>query len=228
MVKNMKIDLKIIEELQRHNQINSYITEQEVALPPAPGGEPGGESPIPPPPAGDTAGATPPTPPPAPAETSAPIDTKNDPDVEKLDNEGKSDEKKEKGEELEITDLVKSQKNIEDKQEEYFENLFKHINDLETKLSTMDNIVNKLNDLESKIEKYREKTPQEKLELRSLDSGPFNQKLSQFFEDKEEDMEKTGKNEYVLTQKDIQDYSPIDIKKSFRDFGDENIGEYVR
>jgi hypothetical protein len=223
----MKIDLKIIEELQRHNQINSYITEQEVALPPAPGGEPGGESPIPPP-AGDTAGATPPTPPPAPAETSAPIDTKNDPDVEKLDNEGKSDEKKEKGEELEITDLVKSQKNIEDKQEEYFENLFKHINDLETKLSTMDNIVNKLNDLESKIEKYREKTPQEKLELRSLDSGPFNQKLSQFFEDKEEDMEKTGKNEYVLTQKDIQDYSPIDIKKSFRDFGDENIGEYVR
>jgi type IV secretory pathway VirB10-like protein len=227
----MKIDLKIIEELQRHNQINSYITEQEVALPPAPGGEPGGELPAPPPAdatADVTAGATPPTPPPAPAETSAPVDTETDPDVEKLDDEGKSDEKKEKGEELEITDLVKSQKNIEDKQEEYFENLFKHINDLETKLSNMDNIVNKLNDLESKIEKYRERTPQEKLELRSLDSGPFNQKLSQFFEDKEEDMEKTGKNEYVLTQKDIEDYSPIDIKKSFRDFGDENIGEYVR
>jgi type IV secretory pathway VirB10-like protein len=228
MVKNMKIDLKIIEELQRHNQINSYITEQEVALPPAPGGEPGGESPLPPPPADATAGATPPTPPPAPAETSAPVNTETDPDVEKLDDEGKSEEKKEKGKELEITDLVKSQKNIEDKQEEYFENLFQQINDLETKLSNMDNIVNKLNDLESKIEKYRERTPQEKLELRSLDSGPFNQKLSQFFEDKEEDMEKTGKNEYVLTQKDIEDYSPIDIKKSFRDFGDENIGEYVR
>jgi len=223
----MKIDLKIIEELQRHNQINSYITEQDATLPPAPGGELGGP-PIPPPPADATAGATPPVPPTAPAETSAPVNTETDPDVEKLDDEGKSDKKKEKGEELEITDLVKSQKNIEDKQEEYFENLFKHINDLETKLSTMDNIVNKLNDLESKIEQYREKTPQEKLELRSLDSGPFNQKLSQFFEDKEEDMEKTGKNEYVLTQKDIQDYSPIDIKKSFRDFGDENIGEYVR
>jgi hypothetical protein len=223
----MKIDLKIIEELQRHNQINSYITEQEVALPPAPGGEPGAEAAIPPPPSDVAAAPVPPTAP-APAETSAPVDTETDPDVEKLDDEGKSDEKKEKGEELEITDLVKSQKNIEDKQEEYFENLFKHINDLETKLSNMDNIVNKLNDLESKIEKYRERTPQEKLELRSLDSGPFNQKLSQFFEDKEEDMEKTGKNEYVLTQKDIEDYSPIDIKKSFRDFGDENIGEYVR
>ena len=228
MVKNMKIDLKIIEELQRHNQINSYITEQEVALPPAPGGEPGAEGAIPPPPA-DVAAAPAPAPPtaPAPAETAAPVDVETDPDVEKLDKEGKSEEKKEKGEEIEITDLVKSQKNIEDKQEEYFENLFQHLTDLETKLSNMDTIVNKLNDLESKIEKYRTKTPEEKLELRSIDSGPFNQKLSQFFEDKEEDMEKTGKNEYVLTQKDIQDYSPIDIKKSFRDFGDENMGEFV-
>jgi hypothetical protein len=57
----MKIDLKIIEEIRRYNQINSYITEQE--LPPPPGGElpppppsvegeippPGGELPPPPP-----------------------------------------------------------------------------------------------------------------------------------------------------------------------------------
>lgn len=220
----MNIDLKIIEELQRHNQINGYLSEQEVALPPAPGGDAG--APVPPP-ADAAAAATATPPPPAPAATTEPIDTKTDPDVEKLDDEGKSEEKKEKGKEIEITDLVKSQKNIEDKQEEYFENLFQHLTDLESKLSNMDNIVNKLNDLESKIEKYRVKTPEEKLELRSIDSGPFNQKLSQFFEDKEEDMEKTGKNEYVLTQKDIQDYSPIDIKKSFRDFGDENMGDFV-
>lgn len=224
MVNNMNIDLRIIEELQRHNQINGYLSEQEVALPPAPGGDAG--APVPPP-ADAAAAATATPPPPAPAATTEPIDTKTDPDVEKLDDEGKSEEKKEKGKEIEITDLVKSQKNIEDKQEEYFENLFQHLTDLESKLSNMDNIVNKLNDLESKIEKYRAKTPEEKLELRSIDSGPFNQKLSQFFEDKEEDMEKTGKNEYVLTQKDIQDYSPIDIKKSFRDFGDENMGDFV-
>jgi hypothetical protein len=78
--------------------------------------------------------------------------------------------------------------------------------------------MNKLNDLEMKVEKYREKTPQEKLELRSLDSGPFNQKLTDFFEDKEEDMEKSGKNEYILTKDDVEDYSPIDIKKTFRNF----------
>jgi hypothetical protein len=79
----------------------------------------------------------------------------------------------------------------------------------------------KLNDLEAKVEKYREKTPQERLELRTLDSGPFNQKLSQFFDDKEEDMEKTGKNEYILTQDEVEDYSPNEIKKTFRNFEDE-------
>ena len=31
--------------------------------------------------------------------------------------------------------------------------------------------------------------------------------------------EKTGKNEYILTQDDVESYSPSDIKKSFRDFG---------
>ena len=85
----------------------------------------------------------------------------------------------------------------------------------------MDSIVSKLNDLEMKVEKYRVKTPEEKLELRSLDSGPFNQKLSQFFEDKQDELEKKGKNEYVLTQDDVEEFSPNEIKKSFRDFEEE-------
>ena len=32
-------------------------------------------------------------------------------------------------------------------------------------------------------------------------------------------MEKTGKNEYILTKDDVESYSPGDIKKSFRNFG---------
>jgi hypothetical protein len=92
---------------------------------------------------------------------------------------------------------------------------------LESRLGEMDAIMNKLNALENKIEKYREKTPQEKLELRSYDSYPFNQKLSQFFDDKTDEMEKTGKNEYVLTQDEVEDYSPNEIKKTFRNFEDE-------
>ena len=218
----MGIDTKILDELKRYNDINRYVTEQEVPPPPPPGEELGA---IPPAPPADPGAVPPPPGAPAPeASTPQPVDVATDPDVEKIgDEEGKET----KGEELEITDLVKSQKNIETKQEEYFENLFKHLEDLESKLSNMDSIVTKLNDLEAKVEKYRTKTPEEKLELRSLDSGPFNQKLSDFFEDKEIDMEKTGKNDYVLTQDDVEGYSPIDIKKSFRDFGDEESGDFT-
>jgi hypothetical protein len=87
----------------------------------------------------------------------------------------------------------------------------------------MDTLVNKINDLEVKFDKFRPKTPVEKLELRSLDSGPFNQKLSDFFEDKQEDMEKSGKNEYVLTTDQVEEISPREVRDTFNDFDkDEN------
>ena len=213
----MKIDEKIISELKRYNSINKYITEQDAALPPPPSDE------VPPPSGEATMPDMTATPPPVPDTTTGTttVDIANDPDVEKI-----GDEKKEDKEELEITDLVNSQKNVETKQEEYFDSLFKHLETLEGKLSEMDNIVNKLNDLENKIEKYRVKTPEEKLELRSLDSGPFNQKLTDFFDDKQGDMEKTGKNEYILTQDEVQDYSPLEIKKSFRNFEQNPVSDY--
>lgn len=209
-----KIDNRILEEIARYNSINNYIVEQDATLPPAPGEDPNAVAPAPAP-------VDPNVVPPAPTEptTPQPVDVETDPDVEKLgQDETKSDGKTE---ELDITDLVKSQKNVEQKQSEYFDNLFQHLDNLESKLSEMDGIMTKLNDLEMKVEKYREKTPQEKLELRSLDSGPFNQKLTDFFQDKEEDMEKSGKNEYILTQDEVEDYSPSEIKKTFRNFEDE-------
>jgi len=209
-----KVDNRILEEIARYNSINSYIVEQDATLPPPPGEDPNAL-----PPAGGAPAPVAPATPAAPAGPQ-PVDLENDPDVEKV---GEGDDKG-KTEEMDITDLVKSQKKVEEKQEEYFENLFQHLDNLESKLGEMDGIMSKLNDLEMKIEKYREKTPQEKLELRTLDSGPFNQKLSQFFDDKEEDMEKSGKNEYILTQDEVEDYSPIEIKKTFRNFDDSTSG----
>ena len=214
MDKKMKIDVKILNEVMRYKSINNYISEQDATLPPPPDAgavpPPPDAGEVPPPP---DAGAVPP-PPPVGGEGVPPetVDISSDPDVEKIGGDSK------KSKELDITDLVKSQQSVEKKQEEYFDNLFKHLEGLESKLSDMDSIMNKLNDLEAKVEKYRVKTPEEKLELRSLDSGPFNQKLTDFFEDKQEDMEKSGKNEYVLTKDDVEAYSPGDIKKSFRNF----------
>ena len=210
-----KIDEKILEEIARYNSINNYITEQDATLPPPPGEE----GALPPAPGADTTALPPADPNVLPPEAPAPtaVDVATDPDVEKVDGEGVEEGKTE---EMDITDLVKSQQNIESKQEEFFNNLFSHLNDLESKLGEMDNIVNTLNNLESKIEKLRPKTAEEKLELRSLDSGPYTTKLSDFFNDKQEDFEKTGK-EYVLTTDEVQDYSPTEIKKTFRNFGDE-------
>ena len=225
----MSIERKILEEIKRYRSINNYILEQGAPgeeLPPPPGGDlpppPGGEAPIgepgappapgaegiAPPPGGDV--------PPAPgAEGPEPIDIETDKDVEEI---GGTEGEEGGTEELDITDLVDSQKTMADKHEEYFNNLFSQLGNLETKLGEMDQLISKINDLETKIEQIRPKTPEEKLELRSLDSGPFNQKLSDFFIDKQEDMQKSGKNEYVLTSDDVEEYSPDEIKGSFNDY----------
>jgi hypothetical protein len=215
-----KISEKILSELARHKSINNYLMEQPVPPPPPPPPAPDAGAVPPPPPAPDAA-----APAPAPAEDANKVDVAKDPDVEKIGDE-KSKKKDDKGdEEIEVTDLVTSQKNIEGKQEEYFENLFKQLRDLESRLTDMDSIVNKLNDIEAKIEKYRVKTPEEKLELRSIDSAPFNQKLSQFFQDKEEDLDATGK-EYILTSDEIEDFSPDEIKGSFTQATDQEFKKY--
>jgi hypothetical protein len=220
----MKVDRKkILSEIERYKSINQYIMEQDAATTEPDLGalapELGAEAPVPPAPAEPAA-------PEAPAPPAEPIDVENDPDVEKIDDEGKSEEGEDESgsEELDITELVDSQKNIEKKQDDYFENLFGQISNLESKLSEMDSIMNKLNSLESKIEKYREKTPEEKLELRTYDSYPFNQKLSQFFDDKKDEMEKTGKNDYVLTPDEVTDINVNDIKTSFQNPGFDKEG----
>ena len=101
----MEISEKILSEISKYHQINTYITEQEVPateppldpvadIPPVP--EAGAEPTVPAP---DTT-ATP---------TPEPIDVANDPDVENVGEDSKTEEETD---ELEITDLVNSQKNI--------------------------------------------------------------------------------------------------------------------
>ena len=228
----MSVEKKILEEIKRFNSINRYINEQELPPPPAedPLADPAaaGAPPADPladpaaagapadpmaagaPPTDPMAAGAPPTPPTG--DVPQPVDIENDPDVEKV-GEGSEDTK-----ELDVTELVKSQKNVEEKQEEYFQQLFSHLENLESKLGEMDNIVNQLNSLEAKVEKYRNKSPEEKLKLRTLDSGPFDQTLSQYFEDKEDDFEKLGRDEYILTKDEVSDFSPKEIQKTFTDY----------
>jgi len=195
----MSVDKKILEEISKYNNINKYISEQETDLPePIEGGDvdlEGSELDI---------------------DDVQPVDVESDPEVEVVGEPTSELSGEESGtEELDITDLVTTQKDMSTKQEEYMDSMMDRLNDLTSKLSDMDKILVKINSLEDKVDKYRQKSPEEKLQLRSLDSYPYNQKLTDFFMDKGPDMEKTGKNEYVLTSDEVENYTDRDIKDSF-------------
>lgn len=200
-----KLEKKLLEEVARFKEINKYATklmnEQEIPPPPAdpaaaaPPMDAGGGAPTPPPMAAD-AGATPPV-------------------------EGGGDST----EEIDITDLVNMTKSIKkDLDNSKGENqgvvskmddVFTKLNDLEQKLANMDAVMAKIDQLGAKIEQVKEPTPQERLEMRSLDSYPFNQNPQEFFSQKQAEMRASGKNEYILTKDDIQNYSQETIRDTF-------------
>jgi hypothetical protein len=228
----MSLDKKIIEELKRFNEINKYVlNEQGVPPPPDAATDPTGMPTAPE--GGADLGADPTAVPPAPEaganpaagdeatpageEIPEPVDVENDPDVEEVGKEGEGEDDEET-EEIDITDLVTSQQEMKEKQDEIMDTLFSKLDDLESKISTMDSIMDKINSLENKFDKYREKTPEEKLMLRSLDSYPYNQKLTDFFDDKKSEMEETGKNEYILTSDEVENFSPNEVKKTFNNY----------
>ena len=230
---------KLLEELNRYNAINKYAeklifeqAEPEPAVDPnAPAAA--GEAPVPPPdPNASPEGAVPPadaeagmggdlgggvTPPPAPAEggetSTPPVET--EPVATPEDTT----------EELDITDLVNMTKNIKQSIEQKtddnvavnqkMDNIFTKLGDLENRLGEMDRLISKIDELGSKVEQMKPPTPEEKLEMRSLDSYPFNQNPTQFFNQKKNEMRASGKNEYVLTKDDVKNYSQSEIRNSF-------------
>lgn len=127
--------------------------------------------------------------------------------------------------EVDVTSLVKGSEDAKaaaDKATANTEILLQKLADLESRVATMDNITNKIEGLEKELIK-RNPTPVEKLEMRSLSSFPYSQKLTDYWADKQGayDVMGTGKEgeenkEYVLTQKDVDyDYSEPQIKQSF-------------
>lgn len=195
----MNIEKKLLKEIEKFNTIKEYINEQESG-----DSDPLGDLGI-----DDTEVET---------DTEVenePVDLDTDPDVEVVgDTLDQSTDSESGTEELDITDLVTKQEDILTKLGN-IDDIFTKLNDLTDKLGEMDQIISKIDNVEAKIEKYKPKSPEQKLELRSLDSYPYNQKLTDFFDDKGEEMEKMGKSEYVLTQDDVENFSDKDIKDSF-------------
>lgn len=128
-------------------------------------------------------------------------------------------------EEIDITDLVNMTQNIKNDLDSTKSNndqvigkmddLFSKLDDLEGKLSQMDNVISKIDGLETKVENMKEPTAVERLEMRSIDSYPFNQKPSDFFSQKQLDMKASGKNEYVISKEDVSNYNDKQVRDSF-------------
>jgi len=98
----------------------------------------------------------------------------------------------------------------------YVKDLMDRFSNLEAQLGKMDSIMAKV----SKIEDTN-KTPDEKLQMRSLDSFPYSMKLTDYWSDKVADptnnYEATENDEerFEITKEDLTDYNDLDIKNSF-------------
>jgi hypothetical protein len=208
------LEKKLLEEINRFKSINRnakslyIINEQEVPLPPA--DAPAGELP------------------------PAPEVPMNDVPV---DQGPVMDSPVESTEEVDVTDLVNMTKNIKNELEmsktenddvlRKMDDVFSKLDDLEMKLGNMDSIISKIEQLGAKVEEMKPATPQEKLEMRSLDSYPFNEKPQEFFAHKQDEMKASGKNEYILTKNDIENYSKEELAKTFNPFSnDEQESRY--
>jgi len=198
------MDKKLISEIEKFNKIKQYIKEQEDAVEP--------ETAVDDLEVSDDTGSG----------ELEPLDVDTDPDVEVVGGESDMvDDTNDSGtEELEITDLVNSQTDILNKLGN-LDNVMASLEALNSKIGEIDQIINKIDNLEAKVEKYKPKSPEQKLELRSLDSYPYNQKLTDFFNDKELEFDKSGKSEYILTSDEVENFSDMDIKDSFDDVFEE-------
>lgn len=161
-----------------------------------------------------------------PPPTDAPIDPMAAPtDAPPMDPATEPAPEMDSTEEIDITDLVNMTKNIkkeiDDNKQDHgavlgqMDSIFTKLDDLESKLTQMDSVISKIDQLSSKIEQIKPKTPEEKLQMRSLDSYPFSQNPQQFFASKQGEMRTSGKNEYVLTKDEIENYSNDTIRDTF-------------
>lgn len=202
---NTMLEKKLHEELMRHRAINKYGSKMIMEQDAPPADLPPADAPVDP-------AAAPIEPPTADAP---PVDAPAEPALPETDST----------EEIDITDLVNMtksiKKDIDDNKADHdsvinkMDDVFTKLSDLESKLVQMDQVMAKIDQLGSKVETMKEPTAQEKLEMRSLDSYPFSQNPQQFFAVKQDEMKQSGKNEYVLTKQEVQDYPTDTIKQSF-------------
>jgi hypothetical protein len=134
--------------------------------------------------------------------------------------------------EVDVTDLIKGQEEVTQKVDSFNQQmtaLNQVLSNLESKINQMDDLVGKINSIETEL-KEMNPTQEEKLEMVSLNTYPYNVTLKDFWKDKldnvsslelkpksEDNTQDKEKEEVVfeLTDEVIDDYNTKDIEKSF-------------
>lgn len=149
----------------------------------------------------------------APETEEAPVDDSTDDEIE-----------------LDVTDIVnksEAAKQSSDEANSKIGEIMSKLGELESKLPNMEKISKEIENLQKDIER-RNPTEVEKLEMRSMNSYPYNLKLTDYWNDENQDDDgyeiTNGENqefenkdkEYVLTKDDVEDsYTENSIKDTF-------------
>ena len=152
------------------------------------------------------------------------------------DQEPMGDEPSEDGDTIDIDGLTKAQSKLNVKQNQVGRDMVK-IDDKITKLidkisalqTALDNNNSEIEAWKGELEK-RNPTQTEKLNLRSLDSYPFNQKPNEYWEKKNQeggytaygDNQEPTTKEYVITNNDVDNPS-ADVSDTFFKIDDDDI-----
>jgi hypothetical protein len=162
--------------------------------------------------------------------TEEPVDS----EIDDMGTEEPIDEPASDEVEVDVTSLVQGSeeaKQAADRASQNSEELLQKLADLENRIARMDAVSSKIEDLEKEIIK-RNPTPVEKLEMRSLNSFPYTQKLTDYWSDKTGQYDvmnnEKKKEEYVLTNNDVDyGYSEPQVRQSFdvnpEDYEEEEI-----
>lgn len=133
--------------------------------------------------------------------------------------------------EIDITQLISDidqNKNVANNANTKMDSLMTQFSQLQNSLKTMDGISQKITDMEADMDK-RMPTPEDKLEMRSFDSYPYNLKLTDYWSDQDGKYdvlsdENQEEEEYVLTQQDVNDeYSENTVGKSFDEYEEDTV-----
>lgn len=216
------------------------LPDTEMPTPPVGGADPvtPDDTTAPTPPSAPSTPSTP-APPPAPGEqipppTSAPGEQTPPPPPPPVDD---MTDQEDEVEEIDVTDLVTQNGEIGDTVDQFSNQLMDietKFTELSNKLDGMDRLFQKIDNLEIEIEKMAPPTPIERMELRSLDSFPYNQRLDNYFDDKKAqykrlrgidlDTERVSpEKEYTLTAGAAEEWDDNSIGKSFNPNYDDTI-----